>query len=690
MIVSWNWLAEYVDLSMSLDELTERLTLTGLNLEGIEESSSPRDWAIDLEVTSNRPDCLGHIGVAREISVIWQQALRQPDPQPEAVGKAVSQATSIAINCPDLCPRYTARVLRGVKIGPSPDWLAERLRSIGVAVINNVVDITNFVLFECGQPLHAFDLARLQGAKQPGDTINVRQAVAGEEFLAIDHKTYTLTGDEVVIADAQRPVALGGVMGGADTEVTDATVDLLIESADFAPLAVRGAARRHHLHSPSSYRFERGVDPAGIEWASRRCCELILEIAGGELCEGSLDVGPESPSQQPITREPVTLRFAQIPRLLGVEIPSAEATKILTDLGCQLIEADDTQLTVTPPSWRADLTREADLLEEVARIHGYDQIPEDVGVRMAPSSRSREEVVLDKVRHVLCAARFDEALTLSSTEPEQVDTFRPWTNAPPLMTGTAVLRRATCLRQSLVPSLLTCRRTNETLSNPTVELFEIAKVYLPQQGGLPDERRVLALTSGGGFLEVKGVIEALLTTVAPAAKLGVNEIGQKGQTSHALLDASKACEFTLDGQPFGVLGEVSRAGLDQFQLRGATTIAELDLAPLVAAAQLAPVAGPLSNYPPVTRDLNIVLDEAVRWAEVQQIVDREGGDLLEHVAFQDDTYRDAKQLGEGKKSVLFTIQLRKPDSTLTNEEADAVRDRMVAALGKELGGKLRA
>lgn len=675
MIVSKEWLSEYVDLSMQMERLTDRLTITGLNLEGIEEVGD--DLAIDLEVTSNRPDCLGHIGVAREVAVIFDGELKKPDPQPKAAGPSVTDHASVTVNCPDLCPRYTARVIRGVKIGPSPEWLAKRLRTLGIAVINNVVDITNYVMMEIGQPLHAFDLAKLSGG------IEVRKANAREDFTAIDHKTYQLTGDEVVIADGKRPIALGGVMGGADTEVSDTTVDVLIEAADFDPLTVRGAARRHVLMSPSSYRFERGVDPEGIDWASRRCCELILKLAGGTLCEGSIDVG------EPRTeREPVTLRFSQVPRILGVEIPIDRSMQILADLGCEEQSADEVGVTVVPPTWRADLTREADLLEEVARIHGYDQIPEDVGVRMTSSRRSREDIVFDKVCRVMNAAGFDEALTLSAVEPAWVESFQPWAtpDAAPvvLATGTSVLRQANCLRQSVAPSLLACRRTNETLSNPTFELFEIAKVYLPQSGSLPSEKRVLAATSGGGFHEVKGVVETLIATIAPAAKLTVDS------TEHALLDAARSCSLQLDGQPLGVLGQVSNEGRDRFNLRGESSLFEIDLAPLVTAAELVPRAGAFSAYPPVTRDLNIVLDENVRWADVESIARTAGGELLESITFQDDSYRDAKQLGDGKKSVLFGVQLRKADGTLKSEEADAVRDQIVAALSKQLGGKLRA
>lgn len=671
MIVSHKWLADYVELPKSVDELTERLTLSGLNLESVTPVGG--DVAIDLEVTSNRPDCLGHIGIAREIAVLFGESLKKPDPQPQSGTTSVGALTSVTIDCPELCPRYTARVIRGVKIGPSPAWLADRLRTLGIAVINNVVDVTNYVLMECGQPLHAFDFAKLMGRK-----IIVREARPGEEFMAIDHRTYKLEAGTCVIADAERAVALGGVMGGADSEVSAATTELLIESAEFDPMSIRATARRHNLHSPSSYRFERGVDPEGIDWASRRCCELILELAGGELAEGVIDVGPPRPP-----RQPVTLRFAQIKRLLGIDVPADEVARILKALGLKEQSTSAERIEVVPPSWRADLTREADLIEEVARIHGYEAIPENVGVPMAPSQRSRDDLVIAKVRRVLTAAGFNEALTTSAVEPESVDAFRPWTTAAPLTTSTPVLRRANTLRQSLVPSLLAIGRVNETLSNPTIELFEMARAYLPRAGELPQEKRLLSLTSGGSFLEVKGVIEAILQAVAPRATWKVVE------SNHSLLDAARSCAIELNGTTLGYLGEVSREGLARFDLRGSTTVAEIDLEPLIAAAELIQRVTPLSNFPPVSRDLNVVFDERVRWADVKQIVRTTGGDVLEQVTFQE-VWRDPERLGKGKKSLLFSVTLRSATGTLTSEEADAVRDRIVAELEKQLRGKLRA
>lgn len=656
---------------MSVDELTDRLTLTGLNLEGVEKIDS--DVAIDLEVTSNRPDCLGHIGVAREVAVLWEQELKRPAIDLKATGEKIDSLTSVEVECPELCPRYTARVIRNVKIGPSPAWLADRLKSLGIAVINNVVDISNYVMMESGQPLHTFDFAKVSGQK-----IIVRHSQPGEKFTAINHQEYELAEGTCVIADDQHAIALAGVMGGADTEVSSQTTDLLIEAGDFAALSVRNTARRHNLQSPSSYRFERGVDPEGIDWASRRCCQLILELAGGELAAGVVDVAqPAEP------RPTIKLRFTELPRILGIEVATKKIQKILTDLGCEETHICDHCIKIIPPSWRADLTREIDLIEEVARIHGYEKIPEDTGVKMVASVRSQEDRVYDQIRSVLVAAGFDEAMTISAVDRKWVDVFRPWSKEEPLVVSTPVLRRADCLRQTLAPSLLSARRINETLSNSTIELFEIANVYLAQPGKLPDERRMLGISSGGGYSSVKGVVEAIVAAVAPGNQLEATLHDDK------FFASGRGAQLSLAGRQIGVLGEVSSWGLDQFELRSGTTIAELNLDCLVEFAVPIRTVEPLSPYPPVGRDLNVVFDEEVRWAEVEKIVRTQGGDLLESVAFQE-VYRDSKRLGSGKKSLLLSILLRSAEGTLTNEQADAIRDRMVADLSQQLGGELRA
>ncbi|MDZ4778679.1 MAG: phenylalanine--tRNA ligase subunit beta [Planctomycetia bacterium] len=670
MLISWNWLADYVALEMPAEELARRLMMAGLNHESTTKVGD--DVAIDLEVTSNRPDCLGHVGIAREVGVIFGLPWRIKESKPREGRTPVAELAQVRIDCPDLCPRYTARVVRGVKIGPSPAWLVKRLATLGVAAINNVVDITNYVLFECGQPLHAFDLSRLRGRQ-----IIVRRAKAGEKFQAINHQAYDLTGEMCVIADAETAVALGGVMGGADSEVSASTTDLLIEAAEFLPGSIRNTARALNLRSDSSYRFERGVDPEGIDWASRRACELILDLAGGELAAGVIDVGPARPP-----REPVVLRLNQLPRILGIDVPAEQVRAILSSLGCAAQSADASKIAVVPPSWRRDLTREIDLVEEVARIHGYDKIPEDVSVPMARSARSDEDRVLSRVRHVLTAAGFDEAYTLSAVEPGISAAYSPWTDAAPLISQMPILRGANQLRRSLIPSLLVARRTNESLSNPVIELFEIAKVYLPRPGQLPSEERLIGITSGGGYHELKGVIEALVRELHPTLTVEV------APAEHELFAKGRYARLSIAGETLGYVGEVSSAGQKKFDLRGGATAAELQLSLLTKLANLIPTYVKQPQHPAIERDLNLVVDESTQWSDVAATASAAAGPLLETIAYRD-TYRHAERLGADKKSLLLTITLRDPDATLTSQAADQVCEQIVAACAKQLGAELR-
>jgi len=670
MIVSWNWLKQYVQLDMPVAELVRRLMLAGFNHEGTEEVGG--DLAIDLEITSNRPDCLGHIGVAREVAVLWNRPLAIPAVELLESGPDAASLCRVSIQCPQMCPRYTARIIRGVRVAESPWWLRTRLATLGIPSINNVVDITNYVLMECGQPLHAFDLRKLAGPE-----IIVRPGRPGETLVAIDHRQYAVGPETCVIADARHAVAIGGVMGGADSEVGSETVDLLIESAAFDPVCIRNTARRLNLHSASSYRFERPLDPAGVDWASRRACALILELAGGELARGVLAAG-----EPPPPRPPILLRLAQLERVLGISIDQARVREILTALGNRELRATPTEIEVQPPTWRSDLAREIDLIEEVARIHGYDAIPEDRTLPMAPSLRSREDRVLARIRDVLTALGYDEALTLSAVEADHARDASPWTDAEPLASHTPVLRRANRLRTSLLPSLLLARHTNEALANSVIELFEIARAYLPRNGELPQEELLLGLASGGDFYHVKGAVEAVLEALVPQAEAEVRP------SSLALLDPVQRCELWLAGERLAVLGCVGKAALERFELRSPTTVAELRLAPLIAAAVLTPRGELPPAFPAIEHDLNLVVAEAVRWADLAQAVRASGGVHLERVVYKD-TYRDPKRVGEGKKSVLFSITLRSRTGTLTSLEAEGIRHRIVSACQERFGAALR-
>jgi phenylalanyl-tRNA synthetase beta chain len=670
MIVSWNWLTQYVRLPMPVETLTERLALTGLNHESTEEVGG--DLAIDLEVTSNRSDCLGHLGVAREISVLFDTPLRVPDPRPATSGPPVETLTGVTIEAADLCPRFTARVVTGATIRESPWWLRKRLETLGVRPVSNVVDITNYVMFECGQPLHAYDLDRLAGRR-----LVVRRARAGENLRAINGKVYELGPDMLAICDAKRPVGLGGVMGGLDTEIGPATRNILIEAAQFDALSIRRTARALGLFSPSSYRFERPIDPEATEWASRRTGELILETAGGILHPGVVDVGTPRPP-----RAAITLRLDQIPRVLGIPIERAAVERILEALGLAPRGNSATSLTFQPPSWRSDLEREIDLIEEVARVHGYEHIPEDRAVPLTSAPRSARERVEAAVRAALAACGFDEAVTFSLVADELSDAVAPGAAVPPIRVEHSSRKREGALRQSLVLSLLAARRHNEAHGNADAELFEIANVYLPRPGQeLPDEPTRLGLVSGRAVLGLKGVVEALLGRLHTAADLDVRPVDIPGLTP------GRAAELLLDGTHLGYLGEVDRTRLDALELRGACSAAELELAVLMDRAVLVPQFHPLPPFPTVARDLSLLIDRSLPWSELAGAVAEAAGPTLDGVQFLD-TFLGGN-VPEGRHSVHFGLRFRHLERTLTGEEVDRSVQAIVAACAARFAAVLR-
>lgn len=704
MLVSWTWLSRYIDLDMDPEELADALSLSGLNHEDTFTHDS--ELVIDLEVTSNRGDCLGHIGVAREISVLYDRPLRVPDPQPAEGAEAVQQCVAVQNDFPADCSRYTARVLRGVRVAPSPAWLADSLTAVGIAPVNNIVDITNYVMLECGQPLHAFDLSAI-ATGAPGDkssedkstagksseggrTIFVRPATKGERIEAIDHKTYELDPSMCVIADANRALAVAGVMGGAASEVSETTTDLLIEAAIFTPLSVRRTARKLKLHSPSSFRFERRVDPLGVDWASRRVCELILEIAGGQLCSGGVDTAPEIASTAP-----VALRLSQIERILGIAVAREEVLRILTALGCR-IDGDTSQsgavesgasdrLTVVPPTWRHDLTREADLIEEVARIHGYDKIPEDSPIAVAPSARREFDHAMDRVRQVLTAAGISEAMTPSIVTESLDAQLTPWTDRPSLQTQTPLLKGADRLRRSLLPSLLQSRADNWAAASIHADLFEVAHIYLPgESAGEPAiEQYNVGLVSGQDFYAVKGILATLVE------RLGVE--GRLNSADEAIVGLEKdlAVRLLVGEHTIGYLGLVDTALARRLKMPTATCVAELSLPALFAGAALVPQFRAVSPYPSITRDLNLIVDEAVRWDDLETSTRTAVGIELASVQYRE-TYRAPEKDGDQTKRILFSVELQRRDATLTGEEADTMVQAILKQCQQDHGARLLA
>jgi phenylalanyl-tRNA synthetase beta chain len=670
MIVSWNWLTDYLELDMRVEALGERLALTGLNLESISEVGG--DLAIDLEVTSNRSDCLAHLGVAREIAVLFGKDRCVPDPRPATSGAAVDACTGVTILDEALCPRFTARVISGAKVGESPWWMRKRLETIGVRPISNLVDVTNYVMFECGQPLHAYDLDKLAEHR-----LVVRRAEKGEKLLAINNKVYDLSPEMLVIADASRAVGLGGVMGGADTEISSSTTRVLVEAAQFDPIWIRRTSRALGLFSPSSFRFERPIDPEVTDWASRRACELILKVAGGTLHPGSIDTGGRRP-EKPAIR----LRLAQIERVLGIDIDRAKVVRILNALGLKEEPQNGLAVSFRPPSWRSDLEREIDLIEEVARIHGYEHIPEDRPVAVSSSPRGARERVESAVRQVLSGAGFDEAVTFSLVEDRLAVAVRPGPPAAPLSVDHSSRKRESALRQSLIPSLLAARTHNETHGHSDADLFEIANVYQTRPGSaLPVEPTYLALVSGGDFRGLKGVIETLLEGLHVAAPLSARpvEIGVFG--------AGSSAELSIGGEHLGFLGEIDEVALSQFELRGKCVAAEIDFDVLLNRASLVAQQRPLPPYPAVVRDLSLVVERVLQWGELSGVVAGAAGSTLEAVTYLD-TFLGGN-LAEDMQSVHFSMIFRHPKRTLTGEEVERAVKSVVKACEQRFSATLR-
>jgi phenylalanyl-tRNA synthetase beta chain len=694
MIVSLDWLADYVDLP-PVDELTERLLLAGLNHESTEIVGA--DKAVDLEVTSNRPDCLGHVGVAREVAVLTNRPLRIPTVEPPE--STAESAVSVEIEAGDICPYYSARVIRGVTIGPSPEWLVRRLATVGIASVNNVVDITNYVMLECGQPLHAFDLARLAGRR-----IVVRRARAGEPFLAINHKTYELTDEMCVIADDQRPVALAGVMGGANTEITATTTDVLLESAQFAPLPVRTAARRLVLGSPSSYRFERGPDPAAVSWASRRAATLMLELAGGHLDGPVVEAGQLA--CRPAT---IQLRPERLGEVLGVEIPRQRQREILQALGFVEQHAGEHESQWLSPTWRRDCWREIDLVEEIARIEGYDRVPENVPIAARPVQRSARERLVRMATEVCVAGGFCEAMTRSVVGETLEVWGSPWGTATSLVCRPPLVRAADRLRRTLLPSLAEARSGSLAAGANHGDLFEIARAYVQRVDAAGasespvDEPLLLAAVTGGDFFRAKGIAAAIMRRIglpeSPAAALGDDQIrptqavvGYRPLTSE-LFAAGRAAEIVLcrpdcPSRRIGVVGELAGPLCDEHGLALPVAAIELRLDGLEFLADTDQERLPLSGLPAIDRDINLVVDESVPWAAVVAAIESVGCRELETVRLGE-IWRDTERLGPEKKSFVVSLRLRSHEATLSADQANSLVADMVTACTNATGGVLR-
>lgn len=733
MKISVRWLNEYLEPGdVSPDEAQTVLTSVGFPIESA-EALPTGDTCLDVEVTSNRGDVLSHIGVAREIAAATGRRLRLPQPgkvfdwhgastQPAAPapGGSADVGTLVTVDnqVHDVCPLFTARVIRSVAVGPSPAWLVTALESVGLRSINTVVDVTNFVAFEYGQPTHVFDLNTFIPQGQAQARVVVRRANKGEKLALLDGQTVTLKGDEVVVADDTRAVSLAGVMGGSDTGVTTATTDVLLEAATWNPVSVRRAARRFGIRTDASYRFERTVDPRTIDAAARRAAALIVRLAGGRLLPGVIEAG--RPAQ---ALSVVRMRPARCRSILGSSVTTPEIQRILeahelvvrpepaaSDAG------SDPTLACTIPAHRPDLEREIDLIEEVARTHGLDKLPvaDTVASRITSPQGSEKAVAL--AAGVLAGLGFFETVTFTFVPPKSAKPFTP-ASLRTMEVCDGRRRADPVLRPSAILGLLECRRANQdrgvkpsggTITGEPdagVRLFELSSVFLeapPATGtgrGTSQERRTLSLLVDASFPAqgkqveksqaavrlLRGAIEAVVLALA-GTRLPVR-VEPIATPPVPAFDAGACAEVFAGSVRLGVFGLINSSVQSAFGLDVPVACAELDLDALVGLYPPRSLAQTLPAFPAIERDLSLIVAESTPWARIDALVGSSGVALLEGWRFVT-TYRGA-QAGEGKKSVTLRLVFRDPAGTLTHDKVTPQVDAIIGLAQRELGATVR-
>jgi phenylalanyl-tRNA synthetase beta chain len=721
MKISYNWLRELTGVEWAPSELRERLTLRGLEVEGLEELEG--DHVFEIAVLSNRPDWLSHLGVAREVGVMAGRGVVLPQAEPKKVEGRASDFTSVDLQAPDLCPRFTARVVRGVKIAPSPAWLAGRLRAVGLRPINNVADITNFVMLELGQPLHAFDLDKLTGQR-----IVVRRALSGEQLKTLDGVERKLDAEMLVIADGARAVAVAGVMGGAETEISDATENVLIECAYFEPASVRRTSRSLGLHTDASDRFERGVDYEGQLRAQARAAALITELAGGAATADAIDIYP-----RPLAPPTVNLRFDRVRALTDLDVPPREALRILDALGFKLIEggADGSggethaakssgsqpgsRAQFAAPTWRADVALEEDLVEEVARHFGYEKIVDALPASGNVGEHRAHEGQRRAARRALADSGYDEAISISFIDAAHDDRFEltpglvadvsaeeggeiaPVSDADARFVALTnpIIEGASRMRATLLPGLLAAVRHNFNHGTRDVRLFEAGRVFAAasERGARPVEREALGLVATGGaaeadraaapreldFYDLKGALEAAADAMR-LPPLGFVAAGARH------LREGQSAQVRLNDRAVGYVGRLSDEVSAEYKFRQPVYVAEVDLSALLDTEELPARYAPLPRYPSVTRDASLVVDRGATFAEIRRAALEMN---LEHVQGVELVYvYEGERVPEGKRSVTLRVEYRSEERTLRDEEVDATHRRIVGALENKFGAQL--
>ena len=648
------------------------------------------DTIFDLEVTPNRPDCLCVIGIAREFAALTGQEVRLPKSDYEEEEQSIDALVSVNIASPDLCPRYCASLITGVTISSSPVWLQQRLKSYGMRPINNVVDITNYVMLEHGQPLHAFDYHKLKGQK-----IIVRRAEKGEVMTTLDEVERALDEDVLVIADGEKPVAIAGIMGGLESEVTDETTAILLESANFTRTTIRRGARRFQLNSEASLRFEKGLSRELPLVALKRATRLFQELANGKVVKGVVDAYPGK-----MKPGGILVSTEEVKRLAGFDVGIDEISRVLTSLGFECSQnviaseaRQSPQILVTTPYWRSDISCAADLVEEVVRIIGYDKIPTTMLSATLPEQEPSPRLELrEKIRGIMVGLGFQEVLTYSLTSLEKLQKLSLELGSEPLKVANPMTKEQEYLRPNLRAGLLATLAHNQKVDEDGIRLFEIGKVFLPRGNELPQEKEMLcALLSGAksdlswrgekgelDFFDAKGVAENLLR--------GLRVIAEFKPGSDQNLFPAESAEIISDGDRIGVLGVLHPRVAQAFELSGTVCLIEIDLERLLTRPIGEKKYTPIHRFPAVSRDIALVVNEQTSYRQVESII-RSFPLVTEVTLF--DLYA-GEQIPQGKKSCAIRIVYQSPEHTLTDDEVNEIQQKMLDRLNQELCASLRS
>jgi phenylalanyl-tRNA synthetase beta chain len=644
------------------------------------------DVIFDLDVTPNRPDCLCVTGIAREVAALTGQSLHPPEVSYEEAEPHIDQQVAVEIADPDLCSRYCASLISGIKIDESPPWMQQRLLACGMRPINNIVDVTNYVMLELGQPLHAFDYEKIKGKK-----IIVRRATEGEIIVSLDGVERTLSHDTLVIADKERGVAIAGVMGGANSEVTKDTTSILLEAANFNPASIHYTGRELSLPSEACMRFERGIRPELTMPALRRATQLMLQLAGGKAAKGVADVYPGK--REP---EPIRLSTDEVKRVLGVEFNFDQVAGTLTSLGFECKPADSpSEVRVTAPYWRSDITQAVDLIEEVARIIGYDKIPMTMLSQSIPQHHPEPILSLkNKIRDSLVGYGFQEIITYSLNSLEMLQKLTPKARAMasmPLRLANPMTAEQEYLHPTLRANLLAALASNRRHEEDGIRLFELGKIYLPREKDLPSEPEVLCgLLSGarfekswqgdGGsldFFDAKGVVESLFN------QLGVDASFEPGDDES--LHPAKQAAIIIGGNKLGVVGELHPKVAEAFDIAEAAYLLEINVTDLLSFTVGHKMFQPIPRFPATVRDIALIVNTGVSHQQVVDII--KGFSLVKQVAIFD--VYSGKQVPPDKKSLAYRITYQSPTHTLTDEEVNKVQQQILSKLSQQLGTTLR-